>query len=97
MSATDTLGYWDIHYTWLVCLRSLSETVDFVFEDSSHANPQLRDNLNFWLTHLKSGGIIAGHDYTNMWPDVVTEVDALSKLLNVDLHVQGSIWWMVKP
>ena len=74
-----------------------SETVDFVFEDSSHANPQLRDNLNFWLTHLKSGGIIAGHDYTNMWPDVVTEVDALSKLLNVDLHVQGSIWWMVKP
>ena len=75
-----------------------SEPVDFVFEDSSHANPQLRDNLDFWIAHLKPGGIIAGHDYNNrVWPDVSIEADALSQRLGAEIHVSGTVWWMIKP
>jgi predicted O-methyltransferase YrrM len=74
-----------------------TETVDFIFEDSSHANPQLRDNLDFWVPLVRSGGIIAGHDYVRTWPDVVQEVDELAARLGATLQVQGSVWWMIKP
>jgi len=73
------------------------EPVDFVFEDSSHANPQLRDSLQFWLPLVKSGGIISGHDYIKTWPDVITEADALAAQLGAELHTAGSIWWIIKP
>ena len=80
----DDIGWW-------------SETVDFIFEDSSHVNPQLRDNLDFWVPLVKSGGIIAGHDYSETWPDVVNEVNALSHRLGAALQVQDTVWWMIKP
>lgn len=71
--------------------------VDFVFEDSSHHNPQLHKNLNFWVKKLKPNGIIAGHDYTAEFPDVISEAVKLAKTLNTELHVDGTIWWMIKP
>jgi predicted O-methyltransferase YrrM len=73
------------------------EQIDFIFEDSQHTNPQMNDNLNFWLPRLRSGGIIAGHDYSTSWPDVVKEADALAQMLGVQLHRQSSIWWVIKP
>ncbi len=75
-----------------------SETMDFVFEDSSHANPQLTDNLWFWWKHLRSGGIMAGHDYGNRhYPDATTAVQAFSAVIGVRFDVVSNIWWMVKP
>lgn len=70
--------------------------VDFVFEDSSHVNPQLKENLDFWWSKLKYGGIMAGHDYSNSWPDVVKEVHVLAERNNCRLNVIGNVWWMVK-
>ena len=78
-------------------VRWWQEPIDFLFEDSQHANPQMNDNLNFWLPLVKHGGIIAGHDYTPNWPDVIKEADALAARLGVQLHKQSSIWWVVKP
>ena len=75
-----------------------TEPIDFIFEDSSHANPQLRDNLNFWVHLVKSGGIIAGHDYAaSHWPDVAVEANRLRDMFGTQLNVQGSVWWMIKP
>ena len=81
-------------------IRWWREPVDFMFEDSSHENPQLRDTLDFWVPLVKSGGIIAGHDYSRSnWPEVAQEADALAQRLGTDLHVLGgsTIWWMRKP
>jgi len=74
-----------------------TEPVDFVFEDATHANPVLRDNLDFWVPKVRSGGIIAGHDYAAHWAEVVREVDQLRDRLGAELHVQGTVWWMIKP
>ena len=74
-----------------------TEPVDFIFEDSRHTNPQLRDNLNFWVPLVRPGGVISGHDYIPDWPDVVQEVDQLRDRLGAELHVQGTVWWMIKP
>ena len=74
-----------------------TEMVDFMFEDSGHENPQLSDTLEFWTPLVKSGGIIAGHDYGPMWSDVQAEADALAKRLNTTLQVRGTVWWLIKP
>lgn len=71
--------------------------VDFVFEDSCHHNPHLRNNLEFWVKKLKKGGILAGHDYVETFPDIIAESNRLAAILKTELHVDGTVWWIVKP
>lgn len=70
--------------------------VDFVFEDSGHVNPQLKENLDFWWSKLKYNGIMAGHDYNKTWPDIITEVQNLSDKNGCEFNVIGDVWWMIK-
>lgn len=74
-----------------------SEPIDLIFEDSSHRNPQLHDNLEFWYHHLRSGGIFAGHDFDLRWPDVIQEVLWFAESKKITVQILGSIWWFEKP
>lgn len=75
-----------------------SETVDMVFEDSEHCNPQFSDNIWFWWDRLASGAVMCGHDYQNQrFPDVTTAVTAFSEVKGVHLYHENGIWWMHKP
>ena len=38
-------------------------TLDFVYLDANHSLPSFIEDLNAWLPKIRSGGIIAGHDY----------------------------------
>lgn len=74
--------------------------IDLLFEDSSHANIQFRDNLEFWLKFIKPGGIISGHDYNDLrYPDIVTETKILAEKLRQPLNIsyKSNIWWIQKP
>ena len=73
-----------------------TESIDFLYEDSTHCNPQLRDNLDFWVPFVRSGGIIAGDDYLR-YPDVQQEAVALAERLNAVLHTHLEMWWIIKP
>ena len=80
----------DMHY-W-------NTPIDLLFEDSSHKNPQLKENLEFWLPFIKSGGIISGHDYNDLaYPEVTAEVQNLAKRLNQPVYEKSHIWWIYKP
>lgn len=70
--------------------------VDWVLEDSSHYNPQLRDNIEFWWRWLKPGGIMLGHDF-GVQPQVDVEARSLADSCGSDLSVEGTIWWLRKP
>ena len=48
------------------------ESVDVVFIDGDHDYASVRDDLNAWLTKVKSGGIICGHD--GKYPTVISAV-----------------------
>lgn len=75
-----------------------SEKTDFVFEDSSHVNPQMTDNLWFWWNHLAPGGLMAGHDYgSGRYPDVSSAVDAFAAEVKLPLNIRSNIWWIGKP
>jgi len=71
--------------------------VDFVFEDSSHRNPQLRDNLEFWWDRLRPNGILAGHDYGVGCGDVDGTVRGMAESWGVHLNSDAAMWWVSKP
>jgi phycocyanobilin:ferredoxin oxidoreductase len=83
-SAPYDLGWW-------------TGEVDMVFEDSSHMNPQLMDNMEFWWKHLRSGGIMSGHDYGVGCKDVDATVTGLAEKWGVELNHSSAVWWLSKP
>jgi len=40
-------------------------SLDFVFIDANHVYEAVKDDLQAWFPKVKTGGIIAGHDYYN--------------------------------
>lgn len=66
---------------------------DLVFIDASHTNPSDLDIINFWLPKIKKGGVLAGHDYGENFPDVVSNVKMLENKLSTTVNLlAGSLW-----
>lgn len=78
-------------------VKDWDRPVDLYFEDAIHGNPGLKANLDFWLQHLKPGGIICGHDYTLRFPDVKREADHIASAWKTKIEVAGSIWAIRRP
>ena len=74
-------------------LHELNLDCDFIFLDAAHTNPSDRENIDFWLPKVKKGGIFAGHDYGNDWPDVMENVKYLREKLGAEVLTTGSSIW----
>ncbi len=62
----------------------------FVFIDAEHRHPDIENDIEAWLPKVRSGGILAGHDYrTPEWPDVTEAVD---KAFGARVEYCGSSW-----
>ena len=46
-------------------LRFVRESIDFVYIDGLHDYKNIQSDLEDWVPKVKSGGIVAGHDYDN--------------------------------
>lgn len=56
----------------------LGPQADFVFVDGDHSEEQCRADIEAWLPHLKSGGVMAFHDYVAYpFQGVINAVDDL--------------------
>ncbi len=51
------------------------ESVDFVFIDGDHSYGAVKQDIEKWYPKVKSGGIIAGHDWCAGWPGVQRAVE----------------------
>ena len=74
------------------------QSVDFVFIDATHSFDAASQDIAAWWPKLRSGALLAGHDYTN-FPEVAAAVNAF--VANCGLH-QGfrssrSSWMVDKP
>lgn len=62
------------------------KTIDFLFIDADHQDHSIKEDCEDWLPKVKSGGIVAFHDYfNNMFPSVQKRVDEATvswKVLN---------------
>lgn len=52
-------------------------SLDFVFIDANHSYESVKEDIINWLPKVKTGGVLAGHDYTIYHPGVVRAVDEL--------------------
>jgi hypothetical protein len=71
---------------------SWNDKIDLFFDDASHGNPGLHNNLNFFKSHLNNKFIICGDDYSSGWRDIISEVDLLTDYLQEDAHAIGRVW-----
>lgn len=72
-----------------------SQPLDGYYEDAVHTNPILRQNLDFWVSHLKPGGVVCGDDYRPRFTDVVCEVRNLARKLDRDLFRVDFFWCLL--
>lgn len=43
-----------------------NRTLDFVYIDGNHSLPYVLDDIMWWESKVRPGGIVAGHDYFNL-------------------------------
>ena len=63
--------------------------VDFVFIDAAHDYVSVQKDINVWLSKIKHGGILEGHDYGNQETHVKKAVD---DLLGNKIKVVDNTW-----
>jgi predicted O-methyltransferase YrrM len=51
-------------------------SVDLVMIDGDHSERGCADDIAFWSDKVRTGGFLAGHDYSDRWPSVVAAVDS---------------------
>ena len=76
MSSMDAL--WDFE----------DKSLDFVYIDGDHEFPYVASDIFYWAKKVKSGGIVAGHDYNknhraDEFIQVAEVVDAYTKAFNI--------------
>lgn len=84
-----------------------NETLDFVYIDGSHQDPQVSRDVEQWWHKVKPGGLFGGHDYMDLNTpeyrcDVKRTVDRFVQTHNLPLHITDSdpcdlSWWIIKP
>merc|ERR1712070_1103111 len=72
------------------------EQFDLVFVDGPHTYKNVRNDIEMWLPRVRSGGILAGHDFTQAHPPLLWAVleqrmtVAQGEPFNVGMD---GVWW----
>ena len=72
---------------------------DFAYIDADHTYKSANEDINTWWSKIKSGGILAGHDYKEGM-GVIQAVDEFVKENNLTLNLTEedyASWWIIKP
>lgn len=68
-------------------------SLDFVFIDADHSYLSVLADIKAWRHKVRSGGIIAGHDYSVRFPGVIRAVDETFPH-PWGYYVYGDIWYV---
>ena len=68
-------------------------SLDFVFLDAAHDYENVKNDIDAWYPKVKSGGVLAGHDYSSAWHEVVHAVNTFLKEKNYSLYIQQELCW----
>lgn len=69
------------------------QAVDSVFIDASHDYENVKADILAWLPKVRSGGILAGHDYDFNWPEVEKAVQETLP----QIELVGNCWAYYVP
>ena len=76
-------------------------SIDFIYFDGSHTKDGLGRDIICWLSKIKNGGVISGHDYCRKHGyGVIEVVDNFVKSHGLQLHLtrerESPSWWTIK-
>jgi len=85
------IGQAHVGCSWEMVRHYADASLDWVFIDADHAYESVRKDIDAWLPKVRTGGIIAGHDFIN-WPGfgvikAVTETFERIEVWRGDLHM----------
>jgi predicted O-methyltransferase YrrM len=75
--------------------------LDLVFIDANHEYSHIRKDIDKWIPKVKTGGIIAGHDYSDAHPGVKQAVKESWGDFELEIDFDRSeqvvaVWWRRK-
>lgn len=69
LEAHERLKNYSVHFMKMFSMDAVRKfkdnSLDFVYIDANHALPWVMDDIVEWSKKVRSGGIIAGHDYVH--------------------------------
>jgi len=73
-------------------------TVDFAFVDADHSHDSVLSDLEAWWPKIRSGGLLAGHDYNGLAPWLVGVTSAVHEFFDVSdaSHPENKGCWMAR-
>lgn len=71
-------------------------TFDLVFIDALHDYEHVMQDISLWWPKVRSGGVLAGHDFNHKWPGVERAVADHFNLADIGVGFD-SVWFIVKP
>ncbi|CAJ1445214.1 unnamed protein product, partial [Effrenium voratum] len=75
-----------------------AEALDFAFIDADHSYAAAKEDIQLWSPKVRPGGIVAGHDYSALWPGVVEAVHEFVARERLTLHLGADhMWWVHWP
>ncbi len=72
--------------------RFENESLDFVYIDGMHDHISVKQDMDAWWPKLKTGGVMAGHDFNPVkWPGVVLAVGEFTHERNLSYFLTGKV------
>ncbi len=65
---------------------------DFVYVDADHRYAGCKADIDAWWPKVKSGGILAGHDFCNEYNGVVQAVEEFAQREGLTIEHRGITW-----
>lgn len=79
-------------------VKDVCDEIDFVYIDAEHSYNGVYTDICTWFQKIRTGGLIAGHDYDHCnFPGVKQAVDDFFRRFNWKINVEEEgIWWVEK-
>jgi len=77
-------------------LPSLLGEYDLIFVDGNHSAAFVKNDLALTWPRVKPGGLLVGHDWTQRFPGVVKEADAMNGECNFRIPAGTSLFYARK-
>jgi predicted O-methyltransferase YrrM len=68
------------------------QPIDLLFIDGDHSYEGVCSDFMTWFPHVKKGGVVAFHDYSDGWPGVKKFIDEIASKKFKCLAVHDRIW-----
>jgi len=101
-TAHKRLSKWDGTVTWIRDLSGkaadkVPDGLDFVYIDGNHTYENVLEDIELYYPHVRSGGVIGGHDYDGSNLGVSRAAIEFTDKHKIKLYGGKIDFWFVKP